>query len=74
MVLQHVYKVTFVKSTLGNDFNGIERMTCKMLPLQKITMNDPEKKIIELMVVTAKIILHSLHFCAESVNFVVIYW
>jgi hypothetical protein len=50
MVLQQVYStctinaVTFVKSTLGNVFNGIERMTCKMLPLQKITMKDPAEK------------------------------
>ncbi len=58
-----------MKNNLGNAFNGSERMTGTMLPLQKITVNDPAAKKMELMVVTAKIILHSLHFCAESVIF-----
>ncbi len=49
-----------MKNNLGNAFNGIERMTGTMLPLQNITMNDPAEKKIELMVVAAKIILHSL--------------
>ncbi len=46
-----------MKSTLGNAFNGIARMTGTMLPLQNITMNDPAEEKMDLTVVTATIII-----------------